>query len=414
MLPREVFLRVSPSIFIVECLSPNEDVISSGSGVVVRAGHLVTNSHVVRESSSVRVRRGVSILGARVEHSDPKNDLCELAVERLDAPCVSLRESPIPAVGERVYAVGAPKGLELTISEGIISSIRERKGTAVIQNTAPISPGSSGGGLFDEDGLLAGITTYSVEGGQSLNFALPANLIPPLEGYPAEPASSRDDEMREHGVEHYLRLAAEKISNEDYAGAVVVLRTAIKDFGENELLWHELGLCYCWLGLYEESLRANREAVRLDPDCHQAWLWIGHANFGIRDFDSAITAYKKAIRLREEDVFSWGGLGDAYMGKCEYKEALGAYEKAVELQPEDGSAICRVARAQIKMKQYDRAVETYQKATALDPKNPSNWFGLAYGYFVQGASQRLFQTLSKLEAMDPERARQFERDYLDR
>jgi hypothetical protein len=80
-------------------------------------------------------------------------------------------------IGQRVYAIGAPQGLELTISEGIVSSLREVPGGSVIQTTAPISPGSSGGGLFDLSGRLVGIMTFQHRYGQNLNFALPADWI---------------------------------------------------------------------------------------------------------------------------------------------------------------------------------------------------------------------------------------------
>jgi hypothetical protein len=81
------------------------------------------------------------------------------------------------SVGDRVYAIGAPKGLELTLTEGLVSSIRETTDGRVIQTSAPISPGSSGGGLFDTHGNLIGITVGGFRGGQNLNFALPGELV---------------------------------------------------------------------------------------------------------------------------------------------------------------------------------------------------------------------------------------------
>ena len=79
--------------------------------------------------------------------------------------------------GQRVYAIGAPLGLELTISEGIVSSLREVENGKVIQTTAPVSPGSSGGGLFNAEGQLIGIVTFQTRSGQNLNFAVPADWI---------------------------------------------------------------------------------------------------------------------------------------------------------------------------------------------------------------------------------------------
>jgi S1-C subfamily serine protease len=84
-------------------------------------------------------------------------------------------------VGEPLFALGSPRGLELSLSEGILSGLREEEGQKYVQTTAPISPGSSGGGLFDGRGNLVGITTLVLAGkerlNQALNFALPADSL---------------------------------------------------------------------------------------------------------------------------------------------------------------------------------------------------------------------------------------------
>ncbi len=77
-------------------------------------------------------------------------------------------------MGERVYTIGAPIGLELTLGEGIISGLRSHKDRRLVQTSAPISGGSSGGGLFDAYGNLVGITTFLLREAQNLNFAIAA------------------------------------------------------------------------------------------------------------------------------------------------------------------------------------------------------------------------------------------------
>jgi S1-C subfamily serine protease len=83
-------------------------------------------------------------------------------------------------VGEPLYALGSPAGLELTLSSGILSGVREQGNLKFVQTTTPISPGSSGGGLFDARGNLVGVTTLAVVGreklNQALNLAIPAEL----------------------------------------------------------------------------------------------------------------------------------------------------------------------------------------------------------------------------------------------
>jgi S1-C subfamily serine protease len=87
---------------------------------------------------------------------------------------VDVRSYDTIEIGEEAYSVGAPKGLDLTIANGIVSGKRSLKGINYLQTTAPISPGSSGGGLFDATGKLIGITTMYLAEAQNLNFAIAA------------------------------------------------------------------------------------------------------------------------------------------------------------------------------------------------------------------------------------------------
>jgi S1-C subfamily serine protease len=98
-------------------------------------------------------------------------------VPGLGAPAVAIGSADTLRTGQKVFAIGAPQGLELTISDGIVSGMRELPQGRVIQTTAPISPGSSGGPLFDTYGRLVGIMTFQHRTGQNLNFAVPADWI---------------------------------------------------------------------------------------------------------------------------------------------------------------------------------------------------------------------------------------------
>ena len=118
--------------------------------------------------------------------NDGHRDVCLLFVEELPAPpaaqAVRLGAAKALSVGEEVYAVGAPAGLELSLSRGIVSQLRGafgKRSAPLVQTDAAISPGSSGGGLFNQAGELVGITTFKWRG-ESLNFALPAEWIEEL------------------------------------------------------------------------------------------------------------------------------------------------------------------------------------------------------------------------------------------
>jgi hypothetical protein len=124
------------------------------------------------------VHQGTRQAAGEVVYTDDELDLAVIHVESAVFPKALIDLNSKPSVGESVFAIGAPLGLEHSISQGIISSIRSSQhGTTLIQFTAPISPGNSGGGLFDDRARLLGITTFKLKGGENLNFAIDVKPI---------------------------------------------------------------------------------------------------------------------------------------------------------------------------------------------------------------------------------------------
>lgn len=177
--PAEVFAKVSPSVWRIRTYDTDGLALGGGSAVVVAKDTLVTNCHVLKRAGRfVVAREGASFTGTLVLW-DSERDICQVQAQNLGAPAVAIGDTSRLVVGQSVYAVGAPLGLELTLSAGLVSSLRGSGGRlAAIQTSAPISPGSSGGGLFDDEGRLVGITTASLVGtnSQNLNFAIPIDF----------------------------------------------------------------------------------------------------------------------------------------------------------------------------------------------------------------------------------------------
>ncbi len=157
---------------------------AQGSGVIVGASRVATNCHVI-ENGNVHVypphnRETTAKNGIRamVIRRDNERDFCLLRVSNISGQVASIRKFNTLQIGETVYALGAPQGLELTLTSGLLSQLRRNDNKRRIQTNAAISPGSSGGGLFDQKGNLIGITTSGIEGdgAQGLNFAIPADL----------------------------------------------------------------------------------------------------------------------------------------------------------------------------------------------------------------------------------------------
>lgn len=175
--PETLYATNAPSVVVVESLGANGQPFGRGSGVVIGPQSVITNCHVIDRAVSVKVKSGNAEYTASSGTSDTYLDLCILRVEGLPAPEVRRGSAKNLQVGQTVYTIGAPQGLDRTLSQGLISALRETPEGTVIQTSAAISPGSSGGGLFDAEGRLIGITTFQTKAGQNLNFAVPVDWL---------------------------------------------------------------------------------------------------------------------------------------------------------------------------------------------------------------------------------------------
>jgi S1-C subfamily serine protease len=173
----QVYEQVKDSVVVVKAYDQKGKLAGMGSGVMLPSGDVITNYHVVKAGVRYTVGRGKQGTPATVKAGDPDKDLCLLTAPGLTAEPARLGSAARLKVGEPVYAVGAPQGLELSLSEGIVSQLRGDDPHPIIQTTVAISRGSSGGGLFNAEGELVGITTFYLKDAQSLNFALPVEWI---------------------------------------------------------------------------------------------------------------------------------------------------------------------------------------------------------------------------------------------
>ena len=187
--PEVLYERLAPSIVMIGTLNAKRQVIGLGSGVVIGRGQVITNCHVLRKATSVYIISGDATYRATLRYPDPERDLCQLESRDLNLPAVEIGSVTQIRIGQRVYALGNPRGLERTLSDGLVSALRgasDAQNVERIQTTAPIAPGSSGGGLFDAWGRLVGITTSGFRDAGNIAFAVPADWIAELPARAAE------------------------------------------------------------------------------------------------------------------------------------------------------------------------------------------------------------------------------------
>jgi S1-C subfamily serine protease len=175
MTPGEIFAAASRSVARI-VVTDDSGTSSQGGGVVIGAGTVVTSCHVMLKSPQVRVMVGDREYEGNIRVADYELDLCKLSVTGLTAPAATMATTEAKA-GQQVYAIAAPQGPELTLSEGLVSALRDTPYGPIIQTTAAVSPQSSGGGLFDASGHLVGIVSFQAKGSQNSSFVLPAGWI---------------------------------------------------------------------------------------------------------------------------------------------------------------------------------------------------------------------------------------------
>ena len=171
------------SIFVRGPGSGPEAAVGAGSGVVIAPdGYILTNSHVVKEAAAVTVQftDGQTFEAATVG-TDEATDLAAIHVTASGLPYASFGDSKALRAGQLVIAIGNPMGFDSTVSTGVVSalgrSLRSRDGRLIeniIQHTAPLNPGNSGGPLVDSRGHVVGINTAIIALAQGIGFSVPA------------------------------------------------------------------------------------------------------------------------------------------------------------------------------------------------------------------------------------------------
>lgn len=174
----QIARQQSRAVVVLEALDTRGNLVSQGSGFIVTpAGAIVTSLHVLRGSSTVRVRmsNGDIYTTTEVVEIDELKDIAIIRIKGFDLPVVALGNSERTEIGEEVVVISSPEGLTNSVSTGIVSGMRQLDTHRVFQISAPISQGSSGGAIFNTRGEVIGIATYLLKSGQNINFAVPIN-----------------------------------------------------------------------------------------------------------------------------------------------------------------------------------------------------------------------------------------------
>jgi cytochrome c-type biogenesis protein CcmH/NrfG len=397
----EVFDAVSPSVVTVLTYDANGDAQSLGSGVVLPDGAVATNCHVIEDMVKIQVVYQSTEYPATRQYTDKDRDVCSLTVSGLRSPTVVMGDTSQLKVGARVYAIGAPKGLELTLSEGIISSLRPVAGGQYLQITAPISPGSSGGGLFDEEGRLIGLPTFYLTEGQQLNFAVPVEWIAELPKHHTEVVQSKKTLTR------WLNQAIALGHRGDWEGLLLNALRWTKAQPREAVAWFSLGNAYGKSGQSTKEIEAYQQTLRLNPEYVVAWNNLGVVYWRSGQTEEAIQAYQQALRLDPEYADAWFNLGNAYGKSGLLEQAIKHYQQVLRLNPEKTEGWYGLGILYGKSGQTAKAIEAFQQALRTRPEYALAWYNLGVAYHASDQNGQVLEVFKRLKAIDPILANDF-------
>jgi tetratricopeptide (TPR) repeat protein len=411
-----IYRENSPSVVVVVAIDREGKSMSQGSGFIVSEdGAVITNYHVISKATEIVAKTGEKIRKVEgVLYVDPENDVAIIKLEGKEYRKAKMGNPAELRVGEKVYVMGSPRGLENTISEGILSGIREidtkRK---ILQMTAAISPGSSGGPVFNARGEVVGIATLILAEAQNLNFAIPVNIatagltkkdpVSPREacqvdfngtaacfnyqglayGFAgqhdrAADAFKRSLTIDSKKVETYLNLGVSYINQGKYQQAIEIFLQALKIKADQPEVLSKLGMIYGATGRHQEALDIIHKSISMkanNPENYYS-LAITYNNMG--RFGEAADAAKEAIRLEPDYAVAHSYLGIVYTNMNLRTEAIQEFKKAIRLDPDDSAAHFGLGKVYSSMGEKASALEEYKMLKQLNVELAEKLFDLIY------------------------------------
>ena len=435
--------RIKPSAVAIETFDSRGEKLSRGSGFFIAADRVVTNRHVIDNAFRAEVHSyNGSVYPVRgVIAVDAEGDL---ALLRVEAPPNQVRplqlDKTSPQEGESVVVIGNPFGLEGSVTNGIVSAVRDIPTFGrIIQITAPISPGSSGSPVVNMQGQVIGVATLQITGGQSVNFAIPSERISQLQSGAllslSDLVATTGRNKRAKAVQSF-RDGLSFLSKDDCENALPYFEKAVESDSNYAEAWAQAGFCKEKLGRHADAIEASKKAVNLRPSA-ESYFNIGLANYYLKQYrdaaesyrqsikldpynaadayyalglvyrdwgrpDDEIQAYKQAIRLRQDYTSAYERLGSRYLKSKKYSEAIDVFKQISVLKPGDANAPNSMGEAYLEMGKLPEAVEAFRQAIRLKPDFGKAYYNLGKSQLALGNRDGALEQYNILQNLDQE------------
>jgi tetratricopeptide (TPR) repeat protein len=438
--------KVKPSIVVILTYNQEGKQIGQGTGFfVAQNGDVISNRHVLQTASRSKIKllSGEEYPVKRVVAEDSEGDLIRISVDIPEEKVVPLTISPnFPRVGEKVVVIGTPLGLDQTVSEGIVSAIREIPGFGkIMQMTAPISPGSSGSPVLNMEGEVIGVATFLILAGQNLNFAIPGERIGRMSVGTGQNLSEREEKRRQTEAQEAGDIYATGLRYVwagKYEMALPYFMETVKRDSKHGRAFFQMGYCLTRMGhnrqaldpylrarqlrpedpavhnnlcgvlgkldRYGEAGEACKQALQLAPglaEAHNNLAWVYHRQ---GRYPEAVESGKQAIRLQPDFAEAHYNLGNGYAALKKYDQAAEAYKQAIRLEFDYAEAHLNLGAAYNQMGRYEEAIDSYKRALRMKPLMPEGHLNLGMTYLKLGDKGSAIEEYKVLKFLNPEMA----------
>ncbi len=405
--PTELYTRASQTVLLLEGRDAQNAVQLQATALALGDEVAATQCTLLANAPNWRITQGTRSYAAYPRERDEARNLCRLDVPGLRAPEPLIATRDQVQVGQRVYAIGNALGLGLSLSEGLVSGIRDFSGEAWIQTTAALASGSEGGALFDETGRLVGVTDYGRRDGQNVNFAAPAiwlDHIPARHGQPDSHAQTSAEANR---------LAAAS----DWKGLAALAADWTQRTPEHADAWLWLGNAHEALSAFSAAAGAFEKALAITPDSVSAalglarnqlqqqqveaaavtlarllntqrgepevWYLQGFIELARDRADAADTAWRQAVQLDSRHFAAWQQRYRIAFGRGDYRAAQQFAAHLTEIQPGHFDAWLWLADAQLRLQRPERALRALDRASEIDSNQVETEVFRGHAFFAQ-------------------------------
>jgi tetratricopeptide (TPR) repeat protein len=394
----EIFAGASRHVLPLEGFNDKGETVAQASATALGDGVAVTLCDLLPGAGRLQVTQERRKYAAYPRERDLTRNLCKLDVPGLRAGKVEIAALEQVRVGQRVYAIGNALGMGLSLSEGLVSGVRERRGETWIQTTAALAPGSEGGALYDEQGRLLGMTDYRKRDGQNINFAAPAIWLPEISARAVSTLADKDT-FAKHPAE-CARLA----ESGDWKMLAETAEAWTRGQPEHSEAWF-------WLGLARERLEnspaaadAFEKSLERAPDSVTTALALARNRMRLKEADKALEVLRAAIAHNQEDADLWFAKVLAEDALNQGEAGLHSLEETLRLNPRHLAAWelrFNIARATNNPEGLRQAASNL---TEIAPDNAEYWLLLAQAHLVMGRPARAWKAIGRAGEMAPDNA----------